>query len=150
MNNNKQILIIAKYSIIVLGLIIVINLPSCDFSPCYRNLGTHTTNTVKVDRVELTRDTLSSNETEQVRLWDTIGTNSGYTFKGFQVARNGNSIELTLRNALDINCGATVKDTLLIMSNYAYIITPPLTTGPNIVTVHQPDGSSINRYFFVR
>jgi hypothetical protein len=140
-----------KYAIVIIIIYSFCKFPGCGWNdPCYRNFGTHTTNTIKVDRVLLTLDTLVSTQTEGVRMWDTVGTNSGYTFKGIQVIRSANLIDLTLNNALDIDCGATVKDTIIVMNDYIYNITPPLSQGTNTVTVHQPDGGVINRYFYVR
>ena len=142
---------VIKYFAIVIAFITIYKITGCGWNdPCYRNLGTHTTNIIRVDQALLTRDTLNSNETQSVRLWDTIGTNSGYTFKGIQMTRSQNEIGLTLNNALDINCGATVKDTIMVMTGYIYNISPPFNHGTYIVTIHQPDGGVLNKSFYVR
>jgi len=149
MNETKQIIKITKYSIIALLLFNIVNFSSCD-GDCYRNFGIHTTNKVMIDRVELTRDTLYTSETQGVKLWGTIGTNSGYKFNGLEVIRNTYSVDITAWNSLDIPCGTKTTDTLLVLSGYVYNINPPQTQGSNSVNIHQPDGSVTTRTYFVR
>ena len=147
----KHFILTVWYSIIALTLAFTFNLLSCGWDdPCYRNFGVHTTNIVQIDRAEIKYDTLYSNQTEEVLLWGTVGTNSGYTFKGIEAVRYLSSLDLTVWNSLDIPCGTTTKDTLLKLTGYTYYITPPLTTGTNSVKVHQPNGSAITLFFFVR
>jgi hypothetical protein len=147
----NQIIKLSEYSFFSLIIIYIVNTFSCGWNdPCYRNFGVHTTNIVRIDQAELTRDTLYSTETESVKLWGTIGNNSGYTFKGIEVIRFSNSIDMTVWNSLDIPCGTTTTDTLLQLTGYAYNITPPLTQGANTVIIHQPDGGTITLNYFVR
>ena len=135
-------------------LIIVLNfifLPSCGWDdPCYRNFGVHTTNKVTVDRADLYDDTIFSTETQGVLLWATVGTNSGYAFKGLEVIRNTNTVDITVWNSLDIPCGEKTTDTTIALSGYIYNISPPHTAGYNSVVIHQPDGSTLTRNYFVR
>mgnify|MGYP003428840525 CR=1 FL=1 len=147
MNKNKQIITIT----FVVVSVYMIYLSSCGWDdPCYRNFGVHTTNAITIDRAELSRDSLYPSETQTVRLWGTIGNNSGYTFKGLEVIRNGTAIDITAWNNLDIPCGEKTRDTVLSLNAYPYNITPPLTQGNNTVTIHGPQGGTIVKTFFVR
>jgi len=151
MNKNKQIITFIKCLLIILVSANMISISSCGWDdPCYRNFGVHETYAVTIDRAELSRDSLYSSETQTVKLWGTIGTNSGYSFKGLEVIRNTNTVDITAWKNLDIPCGQTPKDTVLSLSGYAYNITPPLTQGNNTVIIHGPEGGTIIKTFFVR
>jgi len=151
MNKNNQNIAVIKCSLFALILTYMINLSSCGWDdPCYRNFGVHETHAVTIDRAELSRDSLYPSETQTVKLWGTIGTNSGYSFKGLEVIRNTNTIDITAWKNLDIPCGTTPKDTVLSLSGYAYSIRPPLTQGNNTVIIHGPEGGTIIKTFFVR
>lgn len=146
-----RIFFTAYAAIFLLIVLNVIFLPSCGWDdPCYRNLGVHTTNKVQVDRAGLYDDTIFSTETQGALLWATIGTNSGYTFKGLEVIRNTNTVDITVWNSLDIPCGEKTRDTTIALNGYIYNINPPHTAGNNSVIIHQPDGSTITRNYFVR
>lgn len=134
----------------VTGFLILMMFSSCGWDdPCYRNLGVHTTNVVRVDRIALSKDTLTSNETLEVYFWDTVGTSKCYKFSGFEVTKSQNKTDFTVWNSFDQPCGTVCADSLLVMRGYTYRITPPLSAGINYVVVHQPNGSTITETYFV-
>lgn len=106
---------------------------------------------VKVDLAIFQKDTVSSSESLKIFFWGNIGSDSCHSFGYFQASSSAHQTDIVVYGALKkIWCSEPVCNPANINLNGVSYTISSLVAGPYTVVIHQPDGSTLTKYAYVR